>query len=174
MKFVHGVILALMFSVMIYVVNRDMAQQDFESIGQPVPVSAGLVQTAYAAEEPAAKMDWRMLRELNYRTGKVSPSLKALDGKLVRIPGYMVPLEDDSEIVSEFLLVPYVGACIHTPPPPPNQIVQVKMNNTKKVKMSFWDPVWVEGKLQISTVKSPYGDVGFQLSGMQIEPYKDE
>ena len=86
----------------------------------------------------------------------------------------MVPLEDDSEIVSEFLLVPYVGACVHTPPPPPNQIVQVKMNNTKKVKMSFWDPVWVEGKLLISTVKSPYGEVGFQLTGMQIEPYKDE
>ena len=41
----------------------------------------------------AAKMDWRMLRELNYRTGKVSPSLKALDGKLVKIPGFIVPLD---------------------------------------------------------------------------------
>ena len=174
MKFVHGVILALMFSVMVYVVNRDMARQDFSADGKPVPASAGLVPAAYAAEEPPAKMDWRMLRELNYRTGKVSPSLKALDGKTVRIPGYMVPLEDDSEIVSEFLLVPYVGACIHTPPPPPHQIVQVKMNSQKKVKMSFWDPVWVQGKLQIATVKSPYGDVGFQLTGMQIEPYKDE
>src|SRR6187549_1707175 len=134
MKFVHGVVLALMFSVMVYVVNRDMARQDFSGSGQPVPVSAGLVQAAYAAEEPPAKMDWRMLRELNYRTGKITPALKALDGKSVRIPGYMVPLEDDSEIVSEFLLVPYVGACIHTPPPPPNQIVQVKMNSKKKVK----------------------------------------
>ena len=174
MKFLHGVILALMFSVMIYVVNRDMAQQDFRSAGEQPPPSLGLVQAAYAAEEQPAKMDWRMLRELNYRTGKVSPSLKALDGKLVKIPGYMVPLEDDSEVVSEFLLVPYVGACIHTPPPPPNQIVQVKMVNQKKVKMSFWDPVWVHGKLQIATVKSPYGDVGFQLTGTVIEPYKDE
>ena len=165
MKFVHGVILALMFSVMVYVVNRDLAHQDF---------SSGLVPTVHAAEEPATKMDWRMLRELNYRTGKISPSLKALDGKMVRIPGYMVPLEDDSEIVSDFLLVPYVGACIHTPPPPPNQIVEVKMQSQKKVKMSFWDPVWVQGKLVIATVKSPYGDVGFQLTGMQIEPYKDE
>lgn len=173
MKFVHGVILALMFSVMVYVVNRDMAQQDFRNGGKPA-TSVGLLPAAYAAEEPATKMDWRMLRELNYRTGKVSPALKALDGKMVRIPGYMVPLEDDSEVVSEFLLVPYVGACIHTPPPPPNQIVQVKMNSSKKVKMSFWDPVWVHGKLQIATVKSPYGDVGFQLTGMQIEPYKDE
>jgi uncharacterized protein len=173
MKFVHGVIVALMFSAMAYVVSRDMDRAEFRGANAPSP-SAGLVQTAYAAEEPAAKMDWRMLRELNYRTGKISPSLKALDGKMVRIPGYMVPLEDDSEVVSEFLLVPYVGACIHTPPPPPNQIVEVKMNSQKKVKMSFWDPVWVQGKLQIATVKSPYGDVGFQLAGMQIEPYKEE
>jgi hypothetical protein len=173
MKFVHGIILALMFSVMVYVVSRDMAQPDFRSDGKPAP-TLSLVPAAYAAEEPVTKMDWRMLRELNYRTGKISPSLKALDGKVVRIPGYMVPLEDESEIVSEFLLVPYVGACIHTPPPPPNQIVEVKMNAQKKVKMSFWDPVWVQGKLVIATVKSPYGDVGFQLTGMQIEPYKDE
>ena len=55
MKFVHGVILALMFSVMVYVVNRDMARQDFSSGGQPAPVSAGLVQVAYAAEEPPAR-----------------------------------------------------------------------------------------------------------------------
>ena len=166
MKFVHGVILALMFSVMVYVVNRDISRQNFSS--------GSLVPTVHAAEESATKMDWRMLRELNYRTGKISPSLKALDGKMVRIPGYMVPLEDESEIVSDFLLVPYVGACIHTPPPPPNQIVEVKMQSQKKVKMSFWDPVWVQGKLVIATVKSPYGDVGFQLTGMQIEPYKDE
>lgn len=173
MKFVHGVIVAAMFSAMAYVVSRDMDRPEFRSANQPAP-SAGLIQSAYAADDPATKMDWRMLRELNYRTGKISPSLKALDGKMVRIPGYMVPLEDDSENVSEFLLVPYVGACIHTPPPPPNQIVEVKMNSQKKVKMSFWDPVWVQGKLQIATVKSPYGDVGFQLTGMQIEPYKDE
>jgi hypothetical protein len=57
MKFVHGVVLALMFSVMVYVVNRDMARQDFSADGKPVPASAGLIQAAYAAEEPAAKMD---------------------------------------------------------------------------------------------------------------------
>ncbi|MFN9754741.1 MAG: hypothetical protein ACK55L_04995 [bacterium] len=39
--------------------------------------------------------------------------------------------------------------------------------------MSFWDPIWIEGKLVIQTVKSPYGDVGFQLEGVSIEPYKE-
>jgi len=170
MKLVHGLMIALMLSMVAYVVNRDRNRPDFQT--STAPANAGLVQAAWA--EPAAtKMDWRMLRELNYRTGKVTPALKALEGKIVRIPGYMVPLEDEAEIVNEFLLVPYVGACIHTPPPPPNQIVQVKMNSAKKVKMSFWDPIWIEGKLVIQTVKSPYGDVGFQLEGISIEPYKD-
>lgn len=65
MKFVHGLVLALMLSVMIYVVNRDMARQDFRSDAPPV---VSIIPSAYAAEEQPAKMDWRMLRELNYRT----------------------------------------------------------------------------------------------------------
>ena len=50
----------------------------------------------------------------------------SLNGKLVRMPGYLLPIEFAGNRVTEFLLVPWVGACIHTPPPPPNQIVYVK------------------------------------------------
>lgn len=125
------------------------------------------------AANEAPKVDWRMLRGLNYKTGEKSVELKQVDGKIVKVPGFMVPLEDESEIVTEFLLVPYMGACVHTPPPPPNQIVHVKMAGGKKTKLSFWDPVWVQGKLDITTVKSPYGDVSYNMSGMVIEPYKE-
>lgn len=136
--------------------------------------NSGLVATAYAADGAAAtKVDWRMLRGLNYRTGELTPQLKEVNGKVARVPGFMVPLEDDDEYVTEFLLVPYVGACVHTPPPPPNQIVLVKMDGGKKTKVSFWDPVWVQGKLDVATVKSPYGDVSFKMAGSLIEPYKD-
>ena len=45
------------------------------------------------------------------------------NGKQVKLPGFVVPLEySDKGRVKEFLLVPYFGACIHYPPPPPNQI----------------------------------------------------
>lgn len=165
MRVIRAAVLVMLALAAGFVVSQPSVDS-FSKVAHPT--------AALAAGEEATKMDWRMLRELNYRTGKVSPALKALDGKLVKIPGYMVPLEDDAEIVTEFLLVPYVGACIHTPPPPPNQIVQVQMQNSKKVKLSFWDPIWIYGKLQIATVKSPYGDVGFQLTGTQLEPYKDE
>ena len=54
------------------------------------------------------------------------PWSQSLDGKRVHIGGYVVPLDFDATRVKEFLLVPFVGACIHVPPPPANQIVYVK------------------------------------------------
>lgn len=126
------------------------------------------------AEEAVSKLEWATMRELNYRTGKITPNLKKMDGTSVKVPGFMVPLEDDEDKVVEFLLVPYVGACIHTPPPPPNQIVHVTMGDGKKTKVSFWDPVWVIGKLEIKDYKSPFGDVSFQIKAQKIEPYTEK
>ncbi len=55
-----------------------------------------------------------------------APVVKSLDGQQVKLPGYIVPLEVNEEgRTTEFLLVPYYGACIHVPPPPPNQIVHI-------------------------------------------------
>ncbi len=116
-------------------------------------------------------IDWRVLAGLDYLTGKVSDTLKALSGKEVRIPGFVVPLDDFMEDGAEFLLVPYYGACVHTPPPPPNQIIFVQMANKKSVKLTLFDAVWMHGKLKIATVESPYGTVGFTLEGTKMEPY---
>ena len=55
-----------------------------------------------------------------------APVVKALDGQSVSLPGFVVPLEGDSELITEFLLVPYFGACIHVPPPPPNQPIWIQ------------------------------------------------
>lgn len=121
----------------------------------------------------AVEIDWRMLAKLNYRTGEIPDELKALDGKVVRIPGFVVPLEDYVESASEFLLVPYYGACVHVPPPPPNQMVYVEMENRRKAQFGWWEPIWLEGTLTINTVESPYGVVGFQLAGQKVEPYKN-
>ena len=70
----------------------------------------------------------------------------------VRIPGYILPLEFDGTHVTEFLLVPYVGACIHVPPPPPNQIIHVTTTNGYEAGGLF-DPVWVEGTIEIESIK---------------------
>ncbi len=79
------------------------------------------------------------------RVAKTYLASQELDGKPVRIPGYLLPLEYDGKKVSEFLLVPYVGACIHTPPPPPNQIVHVTTEAGFTTDGGLYTPVWVNG-----------------------------
>jgi hypothetical protein len=138
-----------------------------------VLVSCGLIFGALAlyGADPSITVNWQTLKTLtSAATGQKSPALQ-LQGKRVSIPGFMVPLEDDADMVTEFLLVPYAGACIHVPPPPPNQIVYVKMNQNGKVKMSFTDPIIVTGLLKISTVQSPYGDVSYDLTAESVKPY---
>jgi len=124
--------------------------------------------------EVAVNIDWRVLAGLDYSNGKSTDTLKKLDGKLVRIPGFVVPLDDMQEEGAEFLLVPYYGACVHTPPPPPNQIVMVGMAGKKSVKLNLFDAVWMSGRLKIATVESPYGAVGYQLEGLKVEPYSSK
>ena len=132
--------------------------------------SGALVFSAVGAED-AVNIDWRVLAGLDYSNGKSTDTLKKLEGKLVRIPGFVVPLDDFQEEGAEFLLVPYYGACVHTPPPPPNQIVMVGMAGRKTVKLNLFDAVWMSGRLKIATVESPYGAVGYQLEGLKVEPY---
>ena len=102
-----------------------------------------------------------------------------LNGQTIRIPGYLLPLEFSGKQVSEFLLVPWVGACIHTPPPPPNQILHVKPG--KPVTMSgMFEPVWVTGKLATGTLKKNLSmvdgaaeiEVGYSVKAALVEPYK--
>ena len=107
--------------------------------------------------------------------------VKDLNGKKVRLPGYMLPLEMSGSKVSEFLLVPYIGACIHVPPPPPNQIVLVKTAAKKSYNTNqLYDPVWVTGVISAqSTVKDLYlvdgsagVDIGYAMQANRIEPYE--
>lgn len=103
----------------------------------------------------------------------------AIDGKLIRIPGYVLPLEFSGTKVTEFLLVPWVGACIHTPPPEPNQIVYVKPDKAFDMRRMF-DAVWVTGRIAASGSKrsveivdgSADIDVGYSLRASLVEPYQ--
>ena len=94
-----------------------------------------------------------------------------LDGQTVRIPGYITPLGFDQENVTEFLLVPYLGACIHVPPPPGNQIVYVKDVGELNVD-DLYDPIWVTGTISAKPIGTVLADVGYQISSPRIEPYE--
>lgn len=115
-----------------------------------------------------AEVDWRVLRGLDTRTGQASPLLEMIAGTNVKIAGYMVPLDDGFEEANEFLLVPTPGACVHTPPPPGNQIVYATMATGRPAKVELVFSVWACGKLDIATTESPYGAVGFKLGVVEL------
>ena len=87
-----------------------------------------------------------------------------------RIPGYLVPLEESRGELSEFLLVPYFGACIHSPPPPANQIVHVLPARAVKGFRSM-DAVWVTGTMRTQRQDSSMGVSGYRLEAQAVEKY---
>ena len=99
-----------------------------------------------------------------------APVRHEIDGQPIKLPGYLVPLESSKGEVSELLLEPYFGACIHTPPPPANQIVQVKL--AKPVKLATMDVITVSGTLHAGRTDSPMGVSGYRVEGAKVEKYQ--
>lgn len=98
-------------------------------------------------------------------------AVEDLDGELIRIPGYVVPFDFDvRQRHREFLFVPYMGACIHTPPPPPNQIIFVRADPAMRIK-DIWVPYWLEGELSTEENRNELGDAAYTLRLDQLEPY---
>ncbi len=92
------------------------------------------------------------------------------NGKLVRIPGYLVPLEFQDHYVTSALLVPYVGACIHVPPPPPNQLIYITTETPYEFQ-SLFEPVWVVGTFGTAAASTQLAEVGYMLVAEKIDPY---
>lgn len=94
-----------------------------------------------------------------------------LHGAYIRMPGFILPLELDAEGISEFVLVPYVGACLHTPPPPPNQLVLVRAVDPWPSD-ALWDPVWVTGKMSTQLMSTEVAETGYALIADEMERYE--
>jgi len=94
-----------------------------------------------------------------------------LDGDPVELPGYIIPLELDARGVTAFLLVPYVGACIHVPPPPPNQLIYVT-TETPWPSEDLWDAVWVSGPLRVNPRSTEIAEIGYEIAADKIEIYE--
>ena len=107
-----------------------------------------------------------------YQQALVSTEINSeLNGAMVRIPGFIVPLEfDDEQTVTQFFLVPYFGACLHMPPPPPNQIILV--NSPQGVQLSaLYDPFWVKGELRTTFQENDMATSAYSMVMLDLEPY---
>lgn len=97
---------------------------------------------------------------------------QALNNTLVKVPGFIVPMTLRQEkIVTEFLFVPYLGACIHVPPPPPNQIIYVKLPRPTPIS-SIWEPYWITGTLTTTVKDTRTASTAYTLAAVKIESYK--
>lgn len=102
---------------------------------------------------------------------KEAPVVEALDGVMVRLPGFVVPLEGRGRRVEEFLLVPYYGACIHVPPPPANQTVHVLTDGHEVRIRRLFETVWVTGIMQVEHTSSRLAEAGYRLHVIDVSPY---
>jgi hypothetical protein len=129
--------------------------------------------------EPAPIHDLSQLADALSEAGPASqqqspaaPVVKELDGQAVKLPGYIVPLDvTDEGRVTEFLLVPYFGACIHVPPPPSNQIVHVT-TELGVLLDALYQPFWIEGALKVEQSSSELAEAGYQMQADKIYAYE--
>ena len=108
---------------------------------------------------------WRPIFDTN--ATKLNPTL---DGAYIKMPGFIIPIELLSSGVNSFVLVPYVGACLHTPPPPPNQLVFVT-TDTPWPNDDLWEAVWVTGQMQHEVQSTEVAETGYALKADAMEVY---
>ncbi len=98
---------------------------------------------------------------------------KEYDKQSIRIPGFIVPLEfDDTQLITEFFLVPYFGACIHVPPPPPNQMIHAIYKKGIRVD-ALYTPFWLNGTLHTKILKNEVGTSAYSMKVTKIELYEE-
>ena len=109
-----------------------------------------------------------------YRRALASTDVNpAMDGQKIRIPGFVVPLEfDEEQTISQFFLVPYFGACLHMPPPPPNQIILVDAPDG--VQMSaLYEPFWLEGEVSTVVTENEMAKSAYAMQLYKLSPYSE-
>jgi len=103
-----------------------------------------------------------------------APPNTTLNNKMVKIPGFVAPLDETNGMVGEFLLVPYFGSCIHAPPPPVNQTIVVNPLQGKSIEMSkITHPVWVIGEIKVKRSSTDLAEAGYSIENAKLEIYSN-
>lgn len=110
-----------------------------------------------------------------YQRALVSTDVvETMNGKEIRLPGFIVPVEmNEQQEVTEFFLVPYFGACIHLPPPPPNQIIYVSVADGIQVK-DIYNAYWVEGTLTTTFTQNDVAQSAYSMTAENVELYSED
>lgn len=142
------------------------ADFDFQTIRDQINLDSYDIQSLQD-DDPEAQ---RLFDDLQTAMSNV-PLVTELEGQDSRLPGFLVPLENAGDLVREFFLVPYYGACIHTPPPPANQIVHIVLDEGVPFDNLF-EPYWAEGTLTLTQTDTDLGTAGYRFEAAHIRPYE--
>ncbi len=143
----------------------ELVPPDWDPLAQFKDMNFGVLSDA----DPRAAAMLKKMREV----WDNAPVNNKLDGRAIRIPGYIVPLEEGKNGMTEFLLVPYFGACIHSPPPPANQIIHVKPKSPARGFKSM-DTVWVNGTLHTLRSDTFMGVSSYRMEAQAVERYVEK
>ena len=167
----------------LYSIASAVRQEETGLLSAVSPEYEEAMEMKYRLEKRGVEVDGilQRLKSVEAEVRRLDEQLvHSLDGQFVKLPGYALPIEFDGVAVQEFLLVPYVGACIHVPPPPQNQMVFVKLSEPFVVS-SLFEPVWIIGRISVKRTEKilPVSDgkipvaAGYVIEGATVEPYKD-
>lgn len=134
----------------------------------PMAAFRGLNIAELQDNDPKAQEALDTMRKA-WNNAPVNPKLS---GQKVRIPGFAIPVEQSDKGVDELLLVPYFGACIHTPPPPANQIIHVKLSEPQPA-VGAMQAYWIWGEISAQKFSNELGDAAYLIKATGIQPYED-
>ena len=125
----------------------------------------------FSLAPPPPLHDYLSADEAATQTGSAAVNA-ALEGTTIKLPGYIVPLQMSADgLVGEFFLVPYVGACIHVPPPPPNQMVYIVLEKALPLT-ALYEPYWVTGTVHTHGTDKRISIAAYSMHVSKVEPYK--
>ena len=145
----------------------DLIPNDWSPSKQNGGVGTGSLSYGLSDSDPRSRQSFREMQAAYDN----APTVDALNEQAVSISGYLVPLDPTQETLNEFLLVPYFGACLHTPPPPANQIIHVFLNKPS-AELRTMDVVTVTGILRTQRKHTEMGMSGYRLIAVRVTPYE--
>ncbi|WP_081847897.1 DUF3299 domain-containing protein [Microbulbifer sp. HZ11] len=153
-------------------------QEDLDALLNPpeyyAMIPEGSDEDVFPTEEPLTIDGPASAEMARYQQALQSAKIKPeFDQQQVRIPGFVVPLEfDDDQTITSFLLVPYFGACMHLPPPPPNQVIYAKFPEGFQVEF-LYDPVYIEGELRTLPEDTERGNAAYTINVARVSAYEE-
>lgn len=148
----------------------DLVPADYEPPPNPFDeMTEAELQKLYDGSEESEREFERLMKIITY-----APTVEKLHGERVSLPGYVVPMEFDGQTrMSEFLLVPYFGACIHTPPPPANQVIHALSDEPIEIEDTYY-PIILTGILSVETIVSDLAEAGYRIDVESVAPFPVE